>query len=68
MDVTVLTERCVGQGMCVLYAPDAFIQSDEDGCAQARFRHVPKDQEDAVRRAADACPEQAIIITEQAGA
>lgn len=65
MEVRVLTERCVGQGMCVLYAPDAFVQSDEDGCAQARFIQVPEDQKDAVRRAADACPEQAIVITEQ---
>ena len=68
MDVTVLAGRCVGQGMCVLYAPDAFVQSNEDGCARARFRQVPKDQEDAVRRAANTCPEQAIIITERAGA
>ena len=50
--------------MCVLYAPEAFVQSDEDGCAEARFRDVPKEQEDAVRRAADACPEQAIIVVE----
>lgn len=65
MEVVVLKERCVGQGMCVLYAPDAFVQSDEDGCAQARFRQVPEDQEHAVRCAADACPEQAIVVTDQ---
>lgn len=64
MEVVVLTKRCVGQGMCVLYAPDAFIQSDEDGCARARFRKVPEGQEGDVRRAADACPEQAIVIIE----
>jgi len=64
MKVTVLRERCVGQGMCVLYAPEAFVQSDEDGCAEARFKDVPRKQEDAVRRAAHACPEQAIIIAE----
>lgn len=64
MQIEVLKDRCVGQGMCVLYAPDAFVQSDEDGCAQARFRTVPEDRIDAVRQAADACPEQAIVITE----
>lgn len=64
MEVTVITGRCVGQGMCVLYAPQAFELSDEDGRSKERFRKVPPDQEDAVRKAADACPEQAIAITE----
>lgn len=54
--------RCVGQGMCVLYAPQAFVLSDEDGCAEPRFEDVPADQEDAVRHAFDACPEQAIVV------
>lgn len=56
--------KCVGQGMCVLYAPDIFVLSDEDGRAQVRQGSVPKDQEDAVRQAARACPEQAISLTE----
>lgn len=64
MKVAVSRERCVGQGMCVLYAPQAFVLSDEDGCSEPYFENVPADQEDAVRRASDACPEQAIIITE----
>ncbi len=64
MEVAVIDERCVGQGMCVLYAPQAFVLSDEDGRSQARFRQVPPELEDAVRRAAQACPEQAIIVTE----
>lgn len=64
MEVAVDPQRCVGQGLCVLYAPEAFALSDEDGCSQARFREVPPEQQDAVRRAAQACPEQAIILTE----
>jgi ferredoxin len=64
MDVTVNAQRCVGQGMCVLYAPQAFVLSDEDGRSEACFRKVPREQEDVVRRAAGACPEQAIVITE----
>lgn len=50
--------------MCVLYAPQAFALSDEDGCSEAQFEDVPADQEDAVRRAVDACPEQAIVLFE----
>lgn len=64
MEVKVIRERCVGQGMCVLYAGPAFVLSDEDGCAEARFLTVPPELEDAVRSAAQACPEQAISITE----
>jgi len=64
MEVRVDRARCVGQGMCVLHAPLAFSLSDEDGCSEARFRTVPPEQEDAVRHARNACPEQAIIITE----
>jgi ferredoxin len=64
MDVRVIRERCVGQGMCVLYAQMAFVLSDEDGCSEARFLTVPREFEDSVRRAAEACPEQAISITE----
>lgn len=54
----------MGQGMCVLYAKTAFVLSDEDGCSEARFLTVPPELEDAVRSAAQACPEQAISITE----
>lgn len=64
MEVRILRERCVGQGMCVLYAEAAFVLSDEDGCSEARFQTVPPDLEDSVRRAAQACPEQAISVTE----
>lgn len=64
MEVIVDPQRCVGQGMCVLYAPQAFVLSDDDGCSRARFRVVPPEQQDAVRHAAEACPEQAISITE----
>jgi ferredoxin len=64
MIVSVDLSKCVGQGMCVLYAPDIFLLSDEDGRAQVRQGSVRKDQEDAVRQAARACPEQAISITE----
>lgn len=64
MKVTVVSERCVGQGMCILYAPQAFELSDEDGRSKEKFLIVPPEQEEAVRRAANACPEQAIEIDE----
>jgi ferredoxin len=39
-----------------------FRLSDEDGRAQVQSSTVETDQEDAVRQAARACPEQAITI------
>jgi len=62
MKVCVDLTKCVGQGMCVLYAPMVFRLSDEDGRAQVQSSTVETDQEDAVRQAARACPEQAITI------
>lgn len=64
MKVSIDPNKCVGQGMCVLYAPDIFHLSDDDGRAQVQQGSVPKGLEDAVRHAARACPEQAISITE----
>lgn len=64
MKVTVDQSRCVGQGMCALYAPAVFILGDEDGRAQVQDENVRADQMEAVRQAARACPEQAISIDE----
>ena len=64
MKVFVDPNKCVGQGMCVLYAPEIFTLSDDDGRAQVPQQLVQADHEDAVRQAMQACPEQAISITE----
>ena len=57
-------QRCQGHTLCSMIAPDSFELSDIDGSASAIDEVVPADREEAVREAAQSCPEQAIIITE----
>lgn len=45
-----------------MIAPDSFQLDDVDGHASPVNELVPPDQEDAVREAAQSCPEQAIVI------
>jgi ferredoxin len=61
-------ERCQGHTLCSMIAPDSFRLSDIDGTSSAIDEVVPPDREDQVREAAQSCPEQAIIITEDASA
>lgn len=63
MKASINPDLCVGQGMCVLYAPQVFVLSDEDGRAQTLLADIPDELVDAVQQAARACPEQAIVIT-----
>jgi ferredoxin len=62
--VRVNSERCQGHTLCSMIAPESFELSDIDGTASPVNEVVPADQEDAVREAADSCPEQAISIEE----
>jgi len=64
MKVWVDPSRCQGHTLCALKAPDAFELDDDDGHATACFEIVPRDQEQAVRSAANTCPEHAIVITD----
>jgi ferredoxin len=48
-----------------MIAPDSFELSDIDGSSSAVNEVVPADQEDQVREAAQSCPEQAIMITDE---
>jgi ferredoxin len=47
-----------------MIAPDSFELDDIEGHASAVSEDVPAEHEDAVREAAQSCPEQAILITE----
>jgi len=60
--VTVDRERCMGSGLCVLYAPGTFAHDDE---AKAVVLDPPTDDIDAVRTAVAACPVSALHLTEQ---
>lgn len=64
MKVFVDSDRCQGHTLCAMIAPDAFELSDIDGTSSPVSEVVPADQQDAVREAAQSCPEQAISIEE----
>ncbi len=64
MKVRVDQERCQGHTLCAMIAPDMFELNDIDGSSSAVTELVPPDQIDAVREAAQSCPEQAILIDE----
>lgn len=65
MKVWVDSGRCQGHTLCSMIAPDSFRLSDIDGSASAISELVPADQQDRVREAAQSCPEQAIVITDE---
>ena len=65
MKVWVDSERCQGNTLCAMIAPDSFELSDIDGSSSAVNEVVPADQEDQVREAAHSCPEQAIMIEDE---
>jgi ferredoxin len=45
-----------------MIAPESFVLDDIEGHASAVSEDVPAEHEDAVREAAQSCPEQAILI------
>jgi ferredoxin len=45
-----------------MIAPDSFVLDDIEGHSSAVSEDVPPEHEDAVREAAQSCPEQAITI------
>ena len=65
MKVWVDSGRCQGHTLCSMIAPDSFRLSDIDGSASAINEVVPADQQDRIREAAQSCPEQAIVITDE---
>jgi ferredoxin len=62
MKVRVDPDRCQGHTLCAMIAADSFVLDDIEGHSSAVSEDVPPDQEDAVREAAQSCPEQAIFI------
>jgi ferredoxin len=63
MQISVDRERCTGHGRCYMLAPEVF-DADEDGHSAIRSELVPPGLEDAARRGAANCPEDAITIRE----
>lgn len=62
MKVRVDQDRCQGHTLCAMIAPDSFQLDDIEGHASATTEDVPPDRQDAVREAAQSCPEQAILL------
>jgi ferredoxin len=60
LKVTVDRERCQGSGSCLFHAPNTFDQDDETKVVLLDTR----DNDDAIRAAAHACPSGAITIEE----
>jgi ferredoxin len=54
---------CQGHLRCVVAASEIFL-IDEDGHGTVESDVVPPGQEESVRRAADNCPEAAVLLTE----
>jgi ferredoxin len=53
--------RCRGHGVCTTICPEVFAMTD-DGYAEAVLDEVPDELQDSAREAAEACPENAVIL------
>lgn len=60
-----VSEMCTGHGRCYTLAPD-LLDCDDDGFVTIRGSaiDVPPGQEDAARQAMNACPEDAITLSD----
>jgi ferredoxin len=58
--VAVDRDRCIGSGMCIVYAPATFVH---DEAAKAVVVDPPGDPLDDVRTAVEACPTRALHLT-----
>jgi ferredoxin len=58
------TERCTGHGRCYTVGAE-FYESDDDGYCLAPPDVVPAGLEEAARRGARNCPEQALTIVDE---
>jgi ferredoxin len=63
MKVHVDKEICAGFRVCLGVVPELFDLHD-DGYAYVLQEEVPPELEDLVRRAADQCPSNAIMVSE----
>ena len=62
MKVELATNICQGRGQCVIVCPQIF-KADDQGFGYVDSGDVPTDDENAVRKAENLCPERAIRIT-----
>jgi ferredoxin len=60
LSISIDRDRCMGSGNCVFRAPDVFDLGDD---SIAIVRDQAPQSEEAIVRAAEGCPTQAITIT-----
>ena len=60
--VTVDRDRCIGSGMCIVYAPGTFAHDEQ---AKAVVLDPSTDDVEAVRIAVEGCPTRALQLIEQ---
>jgi len=63
MKVKVDAELCSGDAICCDICPEVFEMGDDD-IAKVLVDEVPEEHQDAVREAAEECPESCIYIEE----
>ena len=64
MKITVDLKTCTAYANCMAEAPDVFDYNEETGKVLLLIDEVGEDRRAEVERAADACPVQAITLTD----
>ena len=62
--ITADRERCIGSGMCSVYAAGTFTQDDE---AKVVLLDPPGDDLETIRVAVEACPTRALTMNDDGG-
>ncbi|MET9089776.1 ferredoxin [Streptomyces sp. NPDC004237] len=62
VEIRVDRDSCAGSGVCALFEPRYFDQSEEDGLALPRVREAAPEALPALRAAASRCPAGAITL------
>jgi ferredoxin len=62
MRAKVLQEKCGGVGMCVKICPDLFRFQEGSKKATTLLDNVPQELEKKCLKAADSCPNKAIVV------
>jgi ferredoxin len=63
-EISVDRERCLGSGMCIVYAPHTFAHDDR---AKAVVIDPAGDPIGDVRNAVEGCPTSALLIADEEG-
>jgi ferredoxin len=62
--VKILEDKCCGYSLCAGMSPDVY-ELDDGGFAFVKEALVPDALEDKARKGARACPERAIVLSEE---